>query len=218
MYQCDRRATEHSKIPSGDPLRFVYVGSFDHRKGADLLLQVATRLPDKGGTLTFVGSGGEYQPQVHERDRNSDPRVHYDGTWQSDEVLSRLARFDVAIVPSRHDGWGVVVNESLEAGLGTIVSDNAGSAELIAASGAGTVVPADNVNAITSLVEKAVSNPEMVDNWKRRARQFAPRIRADVVGQYLIDVLEYSFVDSGRPRPDAPWLTSSAVGGMDDDG
>ena len=50
------------------------------------------------------------------------------------------------VLPSRHDGWGVVVNQAIAAGLPVICSDAVGAAADLVSNGVnGYVFPSGNV-------------------------------------------------------------------------
>ena len=66
-------------------------------------------------------------------------------------------RSDVFVLPSRHDGWGVVVNQALAAGLPIITTDAVGAGLDFVENGVnGICVPANNVNALFNAMETIV--------------------------------------------------------------
>jgi glycosyltransferase involved in cell wall biosynthesis len=210
MYQYDNTTNQHSqaiRARSGD-MKFIYAGQLIQRKGCDLLLEATRMLPSNGWSLDLVGEGHELGDYVKSFIDTYKLPVRYIGKWNSSEVVSRLKVYDICIVPSRHDGWGMVVNEAIEAGLGVIVSDRTGACDLVNASGSGIVVPANNVPALSGAMQIALDNPEQVSSWQKRAKEYVPRICASSVGSYLYDVLAYSFLNCDTKRPEAPWLLS----------
>ncbi len=211
MYQNDsmtaQQNTQTAAARSGN-VKFVYAGQFIRRKGCDLLLRAIRMLPSNGWSLDMVGEGGELNDYIKSFIDSNKLPIRYIGKCNSSEVVSCLQRYDVCIVPSRHDGWGMVVNEAIEAGLGVIVSDRTGASDLVEVSGAGIVVPANNVSALSGAMQSVLDNPGQVSLWQMKAKKFAPRICASSVGSYLHDVLTYSFLGRDIKRPEAPWLLS----------
>lgn len=210
MYQHDNSTNQQNshatEARSGD-VKFIYAGQFIRRKGCDLLLEATCILPSNGWSLDLVGEGHELSDYIKSFIDAYKLPVRYIGKWSSSEVLSRLKGYDVCIVPSRHDGWGMVVNEAIEAGLGVIVSDRTGACDLVNASGAGIVVPANNISALSEAMQSVLDNPGYISLWRNRAKEFAPRICASSVGSYLHDVLNYSFLGRGIKKPIAPWVS-----------
>lgn len=190
---------------TGNPLRLLYVGRFARwTKGIDILIGAVDGLCGNW-RLDLVGGYGEFKDYVIKW-AEGNPNVYHRGVWPSNEVCERMSEYDVCIIPSRFDGWNVVVNEAIHAGIGVIVSDQAVSHELVKASGAGTVVPAGDVNALRQEIQRVINDPSIAKVWKVKAMTYSPRIKTESVGRYFIDVLEYTFLNSAGERPECPWL------------
>ena len=115
-----------------------------------------------------------------------------------------MTQYDFCIVPSRYDGWNMTPRQAIYAGIGCIVTDGAGSQDIIQHSGAGCVVPKGDSIALSNAIENAVKNPEMVENWKKKTREYVHRISIDSVGSYFIDGLNYLYGYNDR-KPKVPW-------------
>lgn len=187
-------------------INMLYIGRFSKStKGLDILIDAVNKLTGEYWHLDLVGGYGEMR-DVALAWAEKQAKVDFIGKWPSSEVSQRMTAYDFCIVPSRFDGWNVVTNEALRAGIGVIASDAAVSDDLIRASGAGTVVPAGSVDALREAIQRVIDNPAIAEAWKERARAYSPRISSETVGRYLMDILEYAFIDPTRPRPECPWL------------
>lgn len=123
--------------------RFIAVGQLIRRKGPDLLLEALSELDDRPWRCDFHGAGpleGVLR-RWNARSPRSD-RIHFHPPVDNTTVRRALAASDCCVVPSRHDGWGMVVNEALIAGTPVVCTDGCGAADLIDDPVAGTVVPA----------------------------------------------------------------------------
>ena len=115
----------------------------DRAKGVDVLLEAFARVADKlpDATLSFLGTGplkDALTARVDPRDR-----VTFAGFHPVAELPPYFARADLFVLPSRHDGWGVVINQAISAGLPVVASDAVGAAaELVRPDENGYVVPA----------------------------------------------------------------------------
>jgi len=58
-------------------------------------------------------------------------RISFRGTLPNDRLRSAIAAADCAVLPSRFDGWGMLVNESLAVGTPIICTTACGSASLL---------------------------------------------------------------------------------------
>jgi glycosyltransferase involved in cell wall biosynthesis len=79
----------------------------------------------------------------------------------------------VFVLPSVEDGWGLVTNEAMRAGLPVIVSDHAGSAEIVRDGVNGFVVPARDVDALASRMALLLGDRELHARMGEAARATA---------------------------------------------
>ncbi len=187
-------------------LRFIYIGRFSKAtKGIDVLMQAFDRITGDNWRLDLVGGYGADKDETIAWAQKH-PNVSFRGTWPSSEICQRITQYDVCVIPSRFDGWNVVTNEALCAGVGIIITDAAVSDDLVRASGAGIVVPSGDVHSLQKAIQMVIDSPDLAESWKYRARSYSPRIKPDQVGHYLMDVLEYTFLNRTLPRPECPWL------------
>jgi glycosyltransferase involved in cell wall biosynthesis len=114
---------------------FVFVGSLCRRKACDVLLKAFARMCGGDGRdemepiLVMLGDG----PQASDCRRlaaelHVSHRVLFRGSLPPAEVGSVLKCCQVLVLPSRFDGWGVVLNEGASAGLALIATDRCGAA------------------------------------------------------------------------------------------
>jgi glycosyltransferase involved in cell wall biosynthesis len=125
-----RFRTDRSEARRGDGTRRVlFSGSLIKRKGVDLLAKAFRRLAqlDDCIALDFVGDGVLRNQLMRALQPVSD-RVMFHGFQQWDRLPAYYAQADILCVPSRYDGWGLVVPEGLAAGLPVIATDKMGAA------------------------------------------------------------------------------------------
>lgn len=186
------------------PVRFLYVGRFFYKtKGVDTLMKSIKHLRGEW-TLDLVGGYGKNAQEVITW-AEAHPQVQYLGSWASSSIVSNLADYDVVIIPSKYDGWNLLVNEALHAGVGTIATNQTTSHEVIEESAAGMVIKADSPCSLANAMQSIVDNPQTVIEWKQRATRFCPNISTEQVGKYLLDIINYSFKNIGS-RPICPWI------------
>ena len=150
----------------GAPLRFVFVGHASYIKGLDLLFEAIRRLQAArlaSFELVVIGDVRADAP----------PGVVTLGKLPQAAIAAEFARADCLVLPSRCDGFGMVVAEALGSGLPSIVSEQTGAKDLVRASGAGWVVPAGDAAALAARLRRCVEHPQEVVEAKRRARAAA---------------------------------------------
>lgn len=108
---------------------FLFSGSLIERKGVDLLAAAFVRLAQEFAhvRLRIVGEG-EMREALAQALRSVSERVEFVGFRDWEQLPAEYARADVLCVPSRYDGWGLVVPEGLAAGLPVIATDRMGAA------------------------------------------------------------------------------------------
>jgi len=186
------------------PIRFVYVGRFYYKtKGIDILMKACDLLSGLW-TLDLVGGYGKDKNKVIDWS-TSHNNISFIGNWKSEDVVTNLQDYDVVIVPSKFDGWNLLVNESISAGVGCISSDEAVSHELILASGAGKVYHWSRPNELARLMQDVINKPELVQQWRSNALSYRDRIGSEAVGNYLISILNSVYYRSDY-TPKCPWI------------
>lgn len=194
------------KWQKDNPIKILYIGRFARStKGIDVLINAFNNLESDDWKLSLVGGYGEYKDYTINW-ANSHKNVEFLGAWPSDKVTEKISSYDLVIVPSRFDGWNVVVNEALRAGVGVIASDEAVSHELIEASSAGIVIRSGSVMDLNNAIKYVLSKPEIVNTWKEKAMIYSDKITSEIVGMYLIELLDYIFVNKSIEKPICPWL------------
>ena len=186
------------------PGALVAFGQLHPRKGFDRLLAALESMPpDAAFTLDIYGDGPEKarlaaqaaRPRLRER-------VRMRGPLAAEELAARLPAYACAVVPSRFDGWGMAVNEALQAGVPVLASEKVGAADLVRASGAGAVF-SDDASLQAALLSR-LRSPDLLGRERRLAAAFSNRITPSAVGDHLRLVLEH--VCGLRPdKPVPPW-------------
>jgi glycosyltransferase involved in cell wall biosynthesis len=157
------------------PLVACFVGRLVPYKGADMLLEAAAEfLIKKQLVLHIVGDGPE-RGSLEELAKRLDLQnlVHFDGLRSHDDVLSKLARCDLLILPSIREFGGGVVIEAMAMGATPIVADYAGPGELVDET-TGVKVPfvdrSSLVDGIRVAIGKFIEDPHLLDRFSKAAR------------------------------------------------
>ncbi|MFL5944392.1 MAG: glycosyltransferase family 4 protein, partial [Gaiellaceae bacterium] len=94
------------------------------------------------------------------------------GGLSEDELAQRYADADVFALLSRHEPWGVVVNEAAASGLPLVLSDRVGAAHDLLRDGEnGFLVPADDVGAAAGALRKLAASLELRRQMGERSRE-----------------------------------------------
>lgn len=165
---------------AGGSLTFLFSGALTHRKGIDVLAHAFARLAAESPRvrLTIMGDGDQ-APRV-KRLLAAIDRVEWVGFKDWDELPAVYASAHVLCVPSRHDGWGLVVPEGLASGLPIIATDRTGAAiDLITPGQNGWIIPAGDEDLLFHAMHDAAALS--AEQWA----EMSGRARASVAGHSL---------------------------------
>jgi D-inositol-3-phosphate glycosyltransferase len=149
------------------------VGRIAHGKGLELLVQIATQLPDVH--VVIVGPDGGHgvdRELLALRDRlGVADRVHFVGPLPREELAAVYADADVFVLPSGYENFGMVAAEAAAAGAAIVLTDRCGVAECFAGRGA-LVVPYDEAK-LRDALARLLRDPELRSRLGEEARDVA---------------------------------------------
>src|SRR2546423_5378024 len=194
-YHCDlSRFVAHRLQPeSSFTTTFFFCGQMIRRKGVDLLLIAFDRLVGKGIDirLLLVGREAELPELLGSVTETARARIRYEGFQPPDKLHIFFAQSDVFVLPSRHEGWGVVINQALGAGLPVICSDAVGAgSDLVEEEVNGLRFRAGDVDGLQNSLERLANSPEMARQWGEASRQKAYSIVPSAGAEKWVRVFE----------------------------
>lgn len=119
--------------PDGGPLNVVFAGGGNHRKGADLMLQLAHRLQVSERQLLLHWFDVLPPAMQSKLDKLAFVRTY--GRVRAHEFMNHLSSADVLLMPSRLEGCPMVLLEAMCRGVVPIVGDGMGAMRWIVQSG-----------------------------------------------------------------------------------
>jgi glycosyltransferase involved in cell wall biosynthesis len=160
----------------------LFSGQMIERKGVDTLItafkRVAQIRPRLG--LLLLGDGpkrADYERMVPAELRS---KVHFAGLIPQNELPEHFAVADIFVFPSRHDGWGVVINEACAAGLPVIATQQTGSAyDLVEDGKSGFVLDRDDVGGFADRMLRLIDEPQLRKNFGQRSRELVAPFSAE---------------------------------------
>lgn len=170
---------------------FLFCGQMILRKGIDLLIQAFAELTQGGvrSRLLLVGREGHLPPLLAALPPNVRDRITYAGFQPPSDLPRHFCRADVLVLPSRHDGWGVVVNQALGAGLPVVCSDAVGAGvDLIHEGINGTIIPAGNLPGLVASMRRFALSPDLRRKCGAGASQSALRLSPERAASFWEDL------------------------------
>jgi len=161
-------------LEPGRPI-ILFASKLQPRKHADHLVEAYSSLLKKttfSPYLVIVGDGEERENIQSRCQALGLTDVRFAG-FQNQSVLPRYFRLaDVFVLPSRHEPWGLIVNESMAAGCPVIVSTDVGSGpDLITDGVEGFIYPVGDIPALTHALARVLASPEIAASMGEAARR-----------------------------------------------
>lgn len=164
-YFCDlsiyQDAARKRPLAHGGAVDILFSGQLITRKGCDTLIRafaiLAPRHPHT--RLIMLGDGTERDRFAGMAPDGLRDRVLFLGHREPPEIPAIFADAHIFCLPSRHDGWGVVVNEAIGAGLPVVVSDAVGAGHDLVRDGVnGYRVRPESHDELAAVLENIVSD------------------------------------------------------------
>lgn len=185
----------HGSGGTGEPLRLLCVATLTPRKGHAVLLQALSGLRALDWTLHCVGSA-QRDPATADRLRRASTelglagRVHWHGELDDAALAGHYAAADLFVLPSLHEGYGMVVAEALAHGLPVLCTNGGALAQTLPA-GAGLHVPPGDAAALRDALAGLIGRSDerarcaegaraarvRLPTWAQAAARFATVLR-----------------------------------------
>jgi glycosyltransferase involved in cell wall biosynthesis len=160
-----------------DPSRpvILFASKLQKRKRCEDLVEAYKNLAPAPGVephsyLVIVGDGEERVALEAQAAASGLSGIRFCGFRNQSELPQFFDLTSVFVLPSRHEPWGLIVNEVMNAGRAVIVSDDVGSQpDLITEGVEGCVFPVGDVGALTNALRKVLATPETAGLMGQRA-------------------------------------------------
>jgi glycosyltransferase involved in cell wall biosynthesis len=120
--------------------------------------------------LVIVGDGEERVALERRAAEGGLEGVRFCGFRNQSELPRFFDMATVFVLPSRHEPWGLIVNEVMNAGRAVVVSDDVGcQPDLIEDGVEGCVFPVGDVAALTNALRRVLATPETAAAMGQRA-------------------------------------------------
>ncbi len=151
----------------------VMPGRMVKQKGHVDLVDAVALLEARGAPIEVVMVGrGPLEEQIRARivENGLGHRVHLHSVVPNAELMELLDAADAAVMPSLHEGFGIVAAEAMAMEKALIATNIGPLAELIADGETGILVPPSSPNALADGIFRVRANEELRRRLGRAAR------------------------------------------------
>ena len=148
---------------------FIYVGSFIHRKGVDLIIEALKKL-DTSIHVCLIGRG-DYIESIQKLD-NENKNIDLFVDLPQKEIQKLLVQSKFLLLPTRNEGFPTSTIEAMYCGVPVLVSDIPQTKEQVQEGDNGFIIPVDNSQALLDKMEElAKIDPGQYKDMVTKTRQ-----------------------------------------------
>lgn len=172
---------ETGRQPPREP-QILCVGSLSHNKGQDLLIEawarIAARHPD--WSVQIYGKGDPTPLMTLAAARGVAGQIAFHPPVA--DIASRYQGASLFVLPSRSEGFGMVLLEAMSCGTPCISFDcPSGPGDILSDDKDGVLVPAEDVSALAAAMEELIDNPSQREALGQQARITAQNYRIEQI-------------------------------------
>lgn len=164
------------ELPADGPLRLLYFGRLEWRKGVHNLVQAVRELPDADVQLTLLGRdtptgphGGSARAHL-ERLIGDDPRITFHAQVPQDGIGDFIRAHHVVVAPSLWESWSNVVREALMHNRPVLATPVGAMTEVIEPERSGWLTADTGVRALRHRLAELLDAREEIETLIREGR------------------------------------------------
>jgi len=178
-----------------DEFVVLYVGLFEERKGVSDLVTAVGNIDENPPHLLLVGDGPKREALERQAAELGDDQMTFIGEIPNQKLANYYAMADAFVLPSRHDPWGLVLNEAMACGTPVITTTGAGAAgDLVEDGETGLVVPPADPASLTEALIELQQNPALRTSLSSQALErleaYTPARYAELIANTMIELIE----------------------------
>jgi glycosyltransferase involved in cell wall biosynthesis len=143
------------------PMKILYSGTVTQRKGISYLLEAMYQFSNRDVELHIIGNADTSLPAfIKEKSL-----FHYHGSMAQSELFRAYGNYDLLVLPTLFEGFGLVIVEAMAAGLPVITTSHSIGPDLVEEEAeSGTIIPIRSSSEIVNAIEhyKNLSRENMI--------------------------------------------------------
>ncbi|MBN1360269.1 MAG: glycosyltransferase [Sedimentisphaerales bacterium] len=187
----DRRIVRRKLGFANDACVVGFVGRLDRAKGADRLIEAAACLRDEPHAYRFflVGEGSERR-HLEEQIRRLALEQTVTLAGLSEKPAEVMSAFDLAVVPSRREAFGIAALELMRMRVPVIVSPVGGLPELVRDGRTGIILEYPAPTHIADAIRRLRADPALRKSLADRGFEYSCTVDANAAVAQIVGVYE----------------------------
>jgi L-malate glycosyltransferase len=140
----------------------ISTGRLVKRKGFDFLIKSIAKLNNSNIHSLILGDGPEKENlQRLAKKLNISNQIHFLGFVSEKKKFQYLSNSDIYVLSSRHEGFGIVLQEAMQVGLPIISTNNGGQTDFIEEGGNGYLIKFGDEDGLVKALNKLLKDNRM---------------------------------------------------------
>lgn len=167
----------------GEPLRVLFLGQVNVRKGIHNLIEAARQLTKEPVEFLIVGQSDIRNEAMAKAPQN----MRWMGAAPRSQVPEYYRKSDVFVLPTLSDGYAITQLEAMAYGLPVIVTPNCG--RVVEDGVTGFIVPASDPGALVSVIRRLIGNPALLGRMHGQCTAAVDRYSVESYGRRLTQAI-----------------------------
>ena len=170
-------------------INFLFLGRIGQRKGSFDLIKAFAHIPPQQrdqASLTMAGDGNVEQARNLVKDLELVDQITILNWVNSEERDALLAKSDVFVLPSYHEGLPMAIIEAMSFGLSVITTPVGGIPELISHGNNGLLVDPGNIQELSFAMQSLIKNENMRNSLGCQAKE---RVASLDIQKYCLSLM-----------------------------
>lgn len=200
---------ETTGLASKGPFKIMFAASLILRKGYDILIDSLIQIKEQDFTADLYCLRDTELDLGKELEAKSELglKMQLLPFLANDELRFKMNSYDLFVLPSRHDGWGAVVNESLMEGTPVLVSKYCGASTLIRHGFVGKVATELTKDALAEELINFIQQGKLTEINRLSLRKWSSDFTSgEALAAYFKEIIVYLNDPELKPNPVAPWM------------
>ncbi len=188
----ERYYPEPISADDDNPVKILFVGRLDPRKGVLHLIRAVRKLSVSHWQLVVAGDGPQRaQAERMIEEEGLDDKVTFVGRVPDDELPDYYRAADIYCSPAiMEESFGIVLIEAMASGLPVVAYGNRGYREVLGQDMEESIVEVGNINMLSSKLEQLIREPATRTRFKELSLHRVERYEWDRVAEEIESVYQ----------------------------
>lgn len=177
-----------------DKIYLISVGRLAARKNFKNLISAFSKVTGGNTELLIIGDGplgGELR--VFSIKTKAASKIRFFGAVSEEKKFQYLSVADVFILPSLHEGFGIVFQEAMYCGLPIIAGNNGGQTDFLKNNENALLVNPNSIDDIADAIRIIVNDAILRDKLREKSKKDIEKLFIDNIARQYINIMEQHY-------------------------